>query len=171
VRAVFALAPVALLASSCGGSKDPVAMTLAQKSEHVEIKGTVTAGGKTQPFSASGDFTNDPDQGTMIMQLGGATVREVITGSRVYLSSKSLGLPKGRTWLSVDASQQPGVTQTPAQILRSGKKYPMRVEDGLVRHIDVTTPQVTMSMDLSRFGEPVQVHVPAAATTIRKDVP
>jgi hypothetical protein len=169
VRAAIAIAPLALLTSSCGGKADPVAKTLAQSSEHVTLRGTVTSGGKTQAFSANGDFTNHPDQGVMTMHLGGQSIHEVITGSRVYIRSNALKLAKGKSWLLVNATSDAAGTQTPTHMLRHG--YPMRVKDGLVRHIDLKTKTLTMAVDFSRFGEPVHVHVPAAATTTRKDVP
>jgi hypothetical protein len=170
VRCVLALGPLALLASGCG-SDDPVAKTLAQSSEHVELSGTVTAGGKTQAFRASGDFRNDPDEGSLTLHVGSSTVHAVITASRVYLSSSSFRLPKGKRWLSVDAANAPAGTQTPAQILRAiagGAHYRTTTSHGLVRHIDVTDPQVNMSMDLSHFGDPVQVRIPAPAMTVRQ---
>jgi hypothetical protein len=162
------IAPLAVLASSCGGKVDPIEKTLAQKSEHVDLRGTVTAAGKTQSFSASGDFSNHPDQGEMTMHLGGQTIHEVIAGSRVYINSTAVRLPKGKKWLVVDAKQDTAGTQTPTHMLRHGG-YPVRVVNGLVRHIDVKTPTVTMSVDFSGFGRPVHVHIPAAATTTRKD--
>jgi hypothetical protein len=167
VRAAIAITPLALLASSCGGGKaDPVAKTLAQPSEHVTLTGTVTSNGKTQAFSAAGDFTNHPDEGVMTMHFGSQTVHEVITGSRVYIRSTALKLAKGKSWLLVNATSDTAGTQTPTHMLKHG--YPTRVRDGLVRHIDLKTKTLTMSVDLSRFGEPVHVHVPAAATTTRK---
>ena len=169
MRAAIAIAPLALLASSCGGKTDPVAKTLAQSSEHVTLRGTVTSGGNTQAFSAAGDFTNHPDQGAMTMHFGTQAIHEVITGSRVYIRSSALKLAKGKSWLLVSASSDAAGTQTPTHMLEHG--YPIRVKDGLVSHIDLKTKTLTMSVDLSRFGEPVHVQVPAAATTTRKDVP
>jgi hypothetical protein len=169
MRAAIVIAPLALLTSSCGGKADPVAKTLAQSSEHVTLSGTVSSGGKTQAFSAAGDFTNHPDRGAMTMHFGAQTIHEVITGSRVYIRSNALKLAKGKSWLLVSAASDAAGTQTPTHMLQHG--YPMRVKDGLVRHIDLKTKTLTMSVDLSRFGEPVHVHVPAAATTTRKDVP
>ncbi len=169
MRVAIAIAPVVLLASSCGGKSDPVAKTLAQPSEHVALTGTVTAAGKKQRFTASGDFTNHPDQGTMTMRLGGQTIHEVITGTRVYIRSNALKMPKGKLWLLVDAKQDLAGTQTPAHMLQHGG-YPLRVQHGLVTHIDIKTSNVTMSVDFSRFGSPVRVQVPSAATTTRKDV-
>jgi hypothetical protein len=168
VRVVFVLAPLAMLASACGGSKakDPVASTLAQASEHVTLRGTVTSNRKTQAFTASGDFTNHPDEGTMTMHFGPQTIHEVITGSRVYIRSSALKLAKGKSWLLVNATSDTAGTQTPTHMLQHG--YRMRVTDGLVRHIDIKTSTLTMSVDFSRFGEPVHVKVPAAATTTRK---
>jgi hypothetical protein len=166
MRAAIAIAPLALLASSCGGKVDPVAKTLAQASEHVTLHGTVTSNGKKQAFTAAGDFTNHPDRGTMTMHFGLQTVHEVITGSRVYIRSTALKLAKGKLWLLVNATSDTAGTQTPTHMLRHG--YPMSVKDGLVRHIDVKTKTLTMSVDFSRFGEPVHVQVPSAATTTRE---
>jgi hypothetical protein len=168
VRVAFVLAPLALLVSACGSSKDPVANTLAQSSEHVTLRGTVTSSGKTQAFTAAGDFTNHPDRGMMTMQFGSQTIHEVITGSRVYIRSTALKLAKGKSWLLVDAASDAAGTQTPTHMLQHG--YPTTVKDGLVRHIDLKTKTLTMSVDLSRFGAPVHVQVPAAATTTRKGV-
>jgi hypothetical protein len=168
VRVVFVLAPLAVLASACGGSKakDPVASTLAQASEHVTLRGTVTSSGKTQAFTASGDFTNHPDEGMMTMHFGPQTIHEVITGSRVYIRSTALKLAKGKSWLLVNATSDTIGTQTPTHMLKHG--YPTRVTNGLVTHLDIKTSALTMSVDFSRFGEPVHVKVPAAATTTRK---
>jgi hypothetical protein len=145
-----------------------VANTLAQSSEHVTLRGTVTSSGKTQAFTAAGDFTNHPDRGTMTMHFGSQTIHEVITGSRVYIRSSALKLAKGKSWLLVDAASDTAGTQTPTHMLQHG--YPTTVKDGLVRHIDLKTKTLTMSVDLSRFGAPVHVQVPAAATTTRKGV-
>jgi hypothetical protein len=169
VRVAIVIAPLALFVSACGSSKDPVANTLAQSSEHVTLHGTVTSSGQTQAFTATGDFTNHPDRGTMTMQFGPQTVHEVITGSQVYIRSNALKLAKGKSWLLVSATSDAAGTQTPTHMLKHG--YPMTVKDGLVRHIDLKNKTLTMSVDLSRFGEPVNVQVPAAATTTRKDSP
>jgi hypothetical protein len=69
----------------------------------------------------------------------------------------------------VSATSDAAGTQTPTHMLKHG--YPITVKDGLVRHIDLKNKTLTMSVDLSRFGEPVNVRVPAAATTTRKDAP
>jgi hypothetical protein len=167
VRAAIVIAPLALLASACGGKVDPVAKTLAQPSEHVTLHGTVTSNGKTQAFTAAGDFTNHPDQGTMTMHFGPQTIHEVITGSRVYIRSTALKLAKGKSWLLVSATSDTAGTQTPTHMLRHG--YPMSVKDGLVRHIEIKTTTLTMSVDFSRFGKPVHVQVPSAAVTTRKE--
>ncbi|MDX6450850.1 MAG: hypothetical protein QOH16_899 [Gaiellaceae bacterium] len=166
MRAAIAIAPLALLASSCGGKVDPVAKTLAQSSEHVTLRGTVTSNGTTQAFTAAGAFTNHPDQGMMTMHFGPQTVHEVINGSRVYIRSTALKLTKGKSWLLVNATRDTVGTQTPTHMLRHG--YPMSVKDGLVRHIEIKTKTLTISVDFSRFGEPVHVHVPSAATTTRE---
>ncbi|HVC88245.1 MAG TPA: hypothetical protein VNC40_12585 [Gaiellaceae bacterium] len=170
MRCVLALGPVALLAAGCG-AEDPVAKTLAQSSEHVELSGIVTAGRKTQRFHASGDFRNHPDEGSLRLHVGSSTVHAVITESRVYLSSPSFRLPKGKQWLSVSAANAPAGTQTPARVLRaigSGAHYRTTTANGLVRHIEISDPQVTMAIDFSRFGEPIRVHIPASAMTVRQ---
>jgi hypothetical protein len=160
VRAVCAVAPLALATSACGGKPDAVAKTLAQPSEHVELRGTVTAGAARGRFTASGDFENDPDRGTMTMRIGGATVREVITPGRIYLQSRLFGT---RHWRAVDTGSAAPV-QTPAQILRvlaAGTRYPFSVAGGLVRRVRVRTSAVSMTVILSRFGEPIDVQIPS----------
>jgi hypothetical protein len=66
----------------------------------------------------------------------------------------------------VNATNDTVGTQTPTHMLQHG--YPTRVTDGLVTHLDIKTSTLTMSVDFSRFGEPVHVKVPAASTTTRK---
>ena len=77
MRAAIAFAPLALLATSCGGkAADPYAKSLALGSEHIEINGWVADGTKHVPITASGDFTNQPDRGTLTIHQQGATLRE-----------------------------------------------------------------------------------------------
>ena len=168
MRCAIAVAPLALLATSCGGKADPWAKSLAQRSEHVELTGRVVVAGKRQLYTASGDFLNQPDQGTMTMYIGETTVREVVTEGRIYLSSPTFHLPRGK-WLSVDATKAFTGTQTPAQIFRAGTASGARIEDGLVRHVDIRASRVTMSIDFSRYGEPVLVHVPPPFATVREE--
>ena len=151
MRCALALAPLAVVATACGSKADPYAKSLAQGSEHVELKGTALAAGKRVPFSASGNFTNSPDRGSMTLHIGVATFREVVTAEKVYLRIH-------KHWYAVSTKSAPVGTQTPAQILRAHR--PARVEGGLVRHVDIHTPRVTMSIDFSRYGEPVRVRIP-----------
>jgi hypothetical protein len=155
MRCVFALAPLAVVASACGSKADPYARSLARGSEHVELKGSALAAGVRVPFAASGDFTNSPDRGSMTLHFEhGATFREIVTSSRVYIQLE-------RRWYSVSTTSAPVGTQTPAEILRA--HAPGRIEGGVVRHVDIHTPRVTMSIDFSRYGEPVHVAVPRSA--------
>ncbi|MCW2964183.1 MAG: hypothetical protein JWO17_1435 [Actinomycetia bacterium] len=151
MRAAIAIAPFALLATSCGGKAgDPYAKSLAMGSEHVEMRGWVTANGKTRiPISASGDFTNTPDRGTLTVHMHGATFREVFDRNTVYVQ-------RGNDW--VRARVEAGSPQTPAQFFRA--RRPARAQDGLVRHIDDKSRSGFLSVDFSRYGAHVSVTVP-----------
>jgi hypothetical protein len=154
VRCALAVAPLAVLATACGSKADPYAKSLARGSEHVELTGTALAAGERVPFTASGDFTNDPDRGTMTLRFkNGPPFREVVTAQKVYLRMHE-------RWYAVSTRSAPVGTQTPAEILRA--RRPGSVEGGLVRHVDIHTPKVTMSVDFSRYGEPVRVRIPRA---------
>jgi hypothetical protein len=151
MRVAFALAPVALLATSCGGKSDPYAASLAKGSEHVEAKGLVLAGGMWVPFTESGDFTNDPDRGRITLRLKGQTFHQVVTSRYVYMQQKN------GAWKRVPAARDTG-PQTPAQIFRT--RPSATIVDGLVRHIELSTDNIRMSIDFSKYGEHVSVTVP-----------
>ncbi len=153
MRLAIALAPVALLATSCGGGKsDPYAASLAKGSEHVEAKGTVFAGGTWVPFTESGDFTNEPDRGRITLRLKGQTFHQVVTPRYVYMQQ-----PSG-AWKRVPVAGRGLSPQTPAQIFRT--RPTATIVDGLVSHIEISNSNVHMSVDFSKYGEPVSITVP-----------
>jgi hypothetical protein len=149
MRAALALAPVALLATSCGGKSDPYAKSLAMGSEHVEIKGWIDDGEKRVPITGAGDFTNSPDRGTLTIRQRGVTIREVYDRNTVYTRV-------GNKWFSERLDTE--TPQTPAQMFRARK--PARIESGLVRRIEQRSPAGFISIDFSRYGEKVSVTVP-----------
>jgi hypothetical protein len=111
------VAPVALVAASCGDtlSLDPVAKAATesakQTSEHMHMTARVSSGGRVISMSGEGDFANDPTLGKLTVGVisGGRvdTMREVMQGTRIYLSSDLFAqqLPAGKTWLSVDVAK------------------------------------------------------------------
>ena len=150
MRVAIAFAPLALLATSCGGkAADPYAKSLALGSERVEINGWVANGTKHVPISASGDFTNHPDRGTLTIHQQGATLHEVFDRNTVYLRA-------GKNWVSQPVNTK--MAQTPAQMFRARK--PARVVNGRVVHIQQTTSTGSISIDFSRYGERVSVTIP-----------
>jgi hypothetical protein len=151
VRLALILGPVALLATSCGGKSDPYAASIAKGSEHVEAKGEVFAGGTWVPFTESGDFTNNPDRGRITLRIGGQTFHQVITRHYVYMQ-------KNGAWTRVPLAGRDFSPQTPAQIFRS--RPTATIVDGLVRHVGLDTPTVRMSLNFSKYGEPVSITVP-----------
>jgi hypothetical protein len=152
VRAALGLAPVVLLATSCGAQTDPYEHSLAQGSEHVEARGSVYAGGTWVPFTESGDFTNDPDRGKITLRIRGASFREVVTPRYVYMQQP------GGAWKGVPAAGRGSGPQTPAQIFRT--RPTATITGGLVRHVEISTSNVKLSVDFSKYGEPVSVTVP-----------
>jgi hypothetical protein len=152
MRVAFALAPVALLATSCGGGKsDPYTASIAKGSEHVEAKGVVRAGNTWVPFTESGDFTNDPDQGRITLRLKGQTFHQVVTSRYVYMQDHG-------AWKRVPVAGRDLSPQTPAQIFRT--RPTAILADGLVSHIDISTDTIRMGVDFSKYGEPVSITVP-----------
>jgi hypothetical protein len=143
VRAAFALAPVALLATSCGAHSDPYEHSLAQGSEHVDFRGRVNG----IAITGSGDFTNAPDRGRVTVHTPTGDVQQVIVGQKVY--TRVAG-----AW---NVAQVDGV-QTAAQMLRA--RIPARVVDGLVRHLEIRTGKSVVAYDFSRYGKHVSVTVP-----------
>jgi hypothetical protein len=143
VRAALTLAPVALLATSCGAHRDPYANSLAQGSEHVEFRGTVNG----VAITGSGDFTNTPDRGRVTVRTPTGVVQQVIDGHNVYTRA-------GGVW---HVEQVAGV-QTAAQMLRA--RVPARIAGDLVRHLEIRSGKAVVSYDFSRYGEKVSVTVP-----------
>lgn len=129
---------VACVSSACGDtvSLDPVARaadaTRSQRSEHVELVSTLAAGARQIQMVGSGDFQNDPQVGDFTFRIvggaGSGTVREIMDGSMLYLSSPLLAgrLPGGKSWISFDfrkavktlgVDMQAMATESPAQAL------------------------------------------------------
>jgi hypothetical protein len=150
VRAALTLAPVALLATSCGTQGDPYARSLAQGSEHIEASGAVLAGTWVR-FTESGDFTNNPDRGRITLRIDGTSYNEVVAPHFVYM------LDHG-TWTRIPLTGGNTSPQTPAQIFRARPKA--SIAGGLVSHVDLRTAKVRMSVDFSKYGEPVSVTIP-----------
>jgi hypothetical protein len=151
MRTAFALAPVALLATSCGGKSDPYEVSIAKGSEHVEAKGFVRAGGSWVPFTESGDFTNNPDRGRITLRIRGQSFHQVVTSRYVYMQEHG-------AWKRVPLTGRDLSPQTPAQIFRT--RPTATIVDGLVRHVELSTSNIRMSVDFSKYGEPVSVTVP-----------
>jgi hypothetical protein len=152
MRAAIAIAPVALLATSCGGkAADPYAKSLAMGSEHVEAKGAVHAGGTWVAFTESGDFTNNPDRGRITLRIRGESFHQVVTSRYVYMQEHG-------AWKRVPLAGRDMSPQTPAQIFRT--RPTATIADGLVRHIEISTQNIRMSVDFSKYGEPVSITVP-----------
>jgi hypothetical protein len=117
VKALLVLAPLALLAASCGDtvSIDPVAkaadVSTKQSSEHMQLDASVTAGTQVIAMTGTGDFGNTPTRGQLLMRVRAngrdATMQEVLDGTHVYISSPALmgQLPGAKKWMSVDVSK------------------------------------------------------------------
>ena len=149
MRAAIAFAPFALLATSCGGKSDPYAKSLGMGSEHVEYRGTVLVEGEPVALRGSGDFTNSPDRGTLVIRQGKRIIREVYANNTVYIRDRN-------RWMS--AKVRGDAPETPAQMLRA--RLPAKVEGGLVRRIFLTTTDGSITVDFSRYGEHVSVTIP-----------
>ena len=149
MRAAIAIAPVALLATSCGGKSDPYAKSLAQGSEHVEYRGEVLVGSTRVPLRGTGDFTNSPDRGKLVVRRGGETITEVFANDTVYIQI-------GKEWVSRKVSGSS--PETPAQMFRA--HLSATVKDGLVRRINLKNGAGSIAVDFSRYGEHVSVAVP-----------
>jgi hypothetical protein len=109
VRAVVAIAPVALLATSCGGkSTTPlgkaVAKTAAQVRYHVVMSVKL---GRSGAVRSVGDY--DGQVGSFEVSFEGRRVlKEIVNGSTLYMRSDSqlfanqAPLPAGKHWISID---------------------------------------------------------------------
>jgi hypothetical protein len=149
VRAALALAPVALLATSCGGKTDPYAKSLAMGSEHVELHASFGRAGRQAHVTATGDFTNTPDRGRLHIVASGNSFDEVFVGNNIYVNTFG-------EWVS--GKVHGNNPQTPAQMFRA--RLPARAENGLVRSITVRSAGGSATYVFSKYGEPVSVTIP-----------
>ena len=148
MRVAATIAPLALLATSCGGSKqDPYAKSLAMGSEHVEITADLSAG---RHLVGSGDFTNAPDRGRYSFTVDGKPdQRQVFANGRIYV----YGFGK---WLTMTMTVH--TPQTPAQMFRA--HLPAKIENGLVRSITLHSHGSVATYVFSKYGEPVSITIP-----------
>lgn len=138
-------------ATACGGKKvDPYERSLAQGSEHVELRGYLRSGGPKTLISGSGDFTNSPDRGRLRMYVAGRTFNEVFANQTVYVETR-------HGWIS-QVVRKPKDPQTPAQMLRA--RLPARVSGGLVRSLELRGGGSVITVTFSHYGEPVSVTIP-----------
>ena len=150
MRAAFALAPVALLATACGSkAEDPYAKSLAMGSEHVEFTADATNGRVHKRIRGSGDFSNVPDRGRYSFAVDGKSQQQVFADGRIFVHVY------GR-WLSQKMSTH--TPQTPAQMFRA--RLPATMEGGLVRSITVHDTGGDVKYVFSKYGEPVSITVP-----------
>ena len=192
------LAAVALAASACGGdvvALDPVAKaadtTATQTSEHVQIAGTITAANGTRVvMSATGDFQNSPQLGSMTMTIGSSsttiTMTEVMKDWTIYMSSPLFSgqLPDGKTWMSLDlqkAGKALGIDyssftgQTPASTLQQlkGAGQVVRIGTATINGLETTEYRATIDvtkipngkklLQLTQLSyQPIQVYVDKA---------
>jgi hypothetical protein len=138
-------------ATACDGKKvDPYEHSLAQGSEHVELRGYLLDGARKIPVSGSGDFTNAPDRGRLTLVVGGKKIKEVFANQTVYIETED-------GWIS-QAVPKPKEPETPAQMLRA--RLPAKVVDGLVRSLELRGGGSFVTATFSRYGEHVSVTVP-----------
>ncbi len=155
MRAAIAIAPVALLATSCGGkAADPYARSLAMGSEHVEFTADVSRGKAHERIMGSGDFTNAPDRGRYRFVAGGKPQQQVFANGRLYVHVYG-------QWLSGKLTTHS--PQTPAQMFRA--HLPAKFEDGLVHSIAVRDTGSVATYVFSKYGEHVSVTVPRVKGT------
>jgi hypothetical protein len=141
VRAALTLAPVALLATSCGAQSDPYAASLEQGTVHVEFHGVV----RGREVQGSGDFRGET--GALITRANGAKLRQVVVGHRIYVKTVA-------GWRTSVTSGP----NTPEELFR--KRLPATIEDGLVRRIVVKRGADRITYEFSRYGEQVSVTIP-----------
>jgi hypothetical protein len=149
VRVAATIAPLALLATSCGGKSDPYAKSLALGSEHVEITADVSLGKAHQHITGSGDFTNAPDRGHYTFVVGRTSHHQVFANGRLYVDLNG-------QWLSSKLTTHS--PQTPATMFRA--HLPAKLEDGVVRSITVRDTGSVATYVFSKYGEHVSVTVP-----------
>ena len=150
MRVAATIAPLALLATSCGGSKvDPYAKSLAMGSEHVELRASFARAGKQMHITGSGDFTNTPDRGRLRIVANGNSFEQVFAGNRIYV--KTFG-----EWIS--GRVHGNNPETPAEMFRA--HLPARTARGLVQSITVNSSGGSATYVFSKYGEPVSVTIP-----------
>jgi hypothetical protein len=155
VRVAATIAPLALLATSCGNRHvDPYLKSLEMGSEHVELHGSFAQAGKQWRVSVTGDFTNAPDRGRLTIVAGKSTFHEVFADGKVYVDTYG-------KWIS---GKVHGTSpQTPAQMFRA--HLPARIENGLVRSITVQSSGGSATYVFSKYGEHVSVTIPRVKGT------
>ena len=150
MRVAATIAPLALLATSCGGSRaDPYAKSLAKGSEHVELHATFAQAGRRVHITGTGDFTNTPDRGRLHVFASGNSFDEVFAGNRIYVNTFG-------DWVS--GKVRGNNPQTPAEMFRA--RLPAITENGLVRSITVRSSGGSATYVFSRYGEPVSITIP-----------
>lgn len=86
--------------------------TLGQQSSDVSMHATMSAGGNTVTITGSGQVdyrTHEASFDVSSPGLNGATVREVLVGSTMYVQMPGTStMPTGKSWISVDLSSIPG---------------------------------------------------------------
>jgi hypothetical protein len=138
-------------ATACGGKKvDAYEHSLAQGSEHVELRGYLLEGSRKMPVRGSGDFTNAPDRGRLTLVVGGKRINEVYANQTVYIETED-------GWMS-QVVRKPKEPETPAQMLRA--RLPATVVGGLVRSLELRGGGSFITATFSRYGEPVSVTIP-----------
>jgi hypothetical protein len=156
VKLAASIAPLALLATSCGGkAADPYAKSLAMGSEHVTFTADATNGKVHVHITGSGDFTNAPDRGRYVAVVGGKRHQQVFANGRLYVRAYG-------QWLSQRMSTH--TPQTPAQMFRA--HLPAKIENGLVHSITVHDTGGVVTYVFSKYGEHVSVTVPRVKGTM-----
>lgn len=174
----LALLLLALPLSACGGvSINAVAKAAtnasASGSEHVVLKGSVTAAGQPVTMDGVGDFQSSPKLGAMNMSLAVAgqqiKLDEVLKGTKIYMRSSvfSTNLPAGKSWVSVDlasAARKLGVNltqytqQDPTDIVAALKKAGSvdKVGSESVDGLDTTHYRATIDLEKTPNGQQLE---------------
>jgi hypothetical protein len=140
----------------------------AQTSEHMEMVAKVTEGYQSISMTGSGDFTNNPNLGSLTMHVEGAsanaTMRAVLRGTTIYMTSDLFAgrLPDGKSWLSIDLGKSAkalGVdigalsSQAPASALAQLKASGKVREVGPETIVGVATTHYTATVDSSKTDQ------------------
>ncbi len=185
----FALLLVAapLVLGACGGGSssshvnaDPLAFvkrsantTAGLPSEHMTIRMTGSIAGSHLSMKGSGDYSNSPAKGTMVMTMSGGgqdlQFNVIEDGTTIYLKSPLLSaeLPSGKTWLKLDLQKAGSqlrvnysslMSQSPASALKqleaagSVKTVGTETIDG----VDTTHYQIT-NLDISKMPQGAKI--------------